>query len=284
MTSQLVARSLLHDWQVAPAEYELANYDENKIEYRQYVQDFITALPKKSLKKKLFYTISTNVLCADIHTSKDTIDPVDRDIYLPLEIAITKWSLASGKEPTNERALDTRVWMLNPGPPPSGCRCFALDHIKNHKIEFDDWDKGQNTHIESDVNLIMREINSFLSADRTVFSTSLRNARQDLGSLKWLNQQTDKKSKPIRVYSLEDLYVVLARHFEPAVDPFVGQGIANFRLSCIENYDPVYHCKYHQTRAKLDDGTTGNCARALAYLTSNKLIEDVFGYTKLVAT
>lgn len=283
MSGQFVVKSLKADWQVAPAEHEIVNYDESKIRYRKDVLSFIEPLAPKQLKKKIFYSISTNVLCADIKSSKDSvIEAVERDLYLPLEIAITKWSLNECLKPDDECFINTKCWLINPGEPPIGCRCFALDHKYKHKLEFDQHgDLGQNEHISNDLNEIMKELNSFIGPDRVLFSTSLRHVRQDLGSIKWLNSKLDKKCKPIKVYSIEDLYVALMRKLEPDFGCSIGQGFANHRLSCIDSYNPKYLCDCHKAIAQLPDGATNNCGKAVSFLNARTIIDDVFDFTNL---
>lgn len=284
MSSQFVAQSAKADWQIAPAEHEIANYDDNKIEYRQHVQAFINNLTPKQLRKKVFLSIATNVLCADVKSSKGSdIAPADRDLYLPLEIAITKWSLSDHAEPMEQRITKTKCWLINPGEAPVGCRCFALDHKYKHKIEIDEGrdDLGQNEHISNDLDEIMKELNSFIGPDRTLFSTSLRHVRQDLGSIKWLNSKVGKKCKPIKIYSIEDLYVVLMRKVEPDFGCSIGQGFANYRFTCIDSYNPKYQCKCHLAIAQLPDGATENCAKAVCFLTARTVIDDVQDFTDL---
>lgn len=272
------------NWQVAPAEYEINNYDEPKIRYREYVENYIKPMKPGSLKKKTFFTIATNVACADIST-KDNNDPLDKDLYLPLEIAITKWSLNCAQNEDGTRKLDSKLWMLNPGELPRGCINVANDFKSAHKIDFDlrnPDDVNTNPYVEQDVNKVMKEINSFLSADRTVFSQSIYHVRQDLGCLKWLNSKATHKSNPISVFNLEDLYVVMSRFFNPELDnTCMGQGIAHYRLNnYYDSYDTSLQCLYHQIRAKnFEDGSTDSCAKALAYSRSNVMIEDILRWT-----
>lgn len=268
------------DWQVGPDEREIANYDEPKITYRQDVEKFVKSLPKKSIRKKTFYTIATNVLCVDKATCGTRHAPIDRDIYLPLEIAITKWSLANAKEPIEDRVLDSRVWMINPGRPTNLSNSEALAHQKQHKIDFDPDDIEQNQFIEPDLKKIVKEINSYLSADRLVFSLDLKRIRQDLGTLKWLNRETDGSLKPIRVLSMVDLYVVLIRYFKPDCGKMYGQGLATFRMDhCTNSYDTRMLCVYHKTKCKELEGECKNCAKALAQVRANILINDVVGFS-----
>lgn len=279
----------LVNWQVAPAEHEVSYYDDPKIKYRRYVENFIKPLPAKSVKKKTFYTIATNVLCADIWTSKDTIDPIDRDLYLPLEISLTKWSLQDGKSPRDTRELSTKVWMINPGPPVKLCNHAAMEHLKNHKIDFDyrSETRESNALIEEDLVKVMKEINSFLSADKTVFSQNILHIRQDLGVLKWLNRETNYKSKPILVYSLEDLYVVLAKFFNPDHDnTSMGQGIARHKLSNFnDSYNPDLQCIFHRVKTNNDDeGSTSNCAQAISIGYSHVIIDDIYTWLNCSTT
>lgn len=270
------------DWQVAPSELEIVNYDDFKIAYRQAVEKFIHSSTKKSLRKKTFYTIATNVLCADTITSSDRYAPADRDIYLPLEIAITKWSLTDAKTPIEGRVLDSKVWMINPGPPTSMSQSAAKDHQKLHKINFDPNDTDQNQFVEPDLKKIIKEINGYLSADRLLFSLDLRRVRQDLGSLKWLNRETDGSLKPIKIYNMEDLYVVLIRYFNPDASKMYGQGVANYRLeSCTCSYETRMLCYYHKTICKEWQGECKNCAKALIQVQANLLINDVVDFGKV---
>ena len=281
---QLASRNAMVDWQVAPADYEIANYDEPKARYRQYVEDFLATLPMKSLKKKTFVTISTNVLCAVTKSSKDTLDPIERDIYLPLEIALTKWSVAEADKSSEDRTLSTKVWILDPGAPPFGGSVgWAKDHKKLHKINYDKF-KASDTYIERDLQAVVKEINGFLTPDRLVFSTQLRNCRQDLGSLKWLNRETNSKMKPIKVYSIEDLYVVLIRRMVPdcVLQAHIGQGIARYRMEYTSNlYENKVKCQYHQDIVKEDpDNDCGNCASAVAICYSQALLNDITYFTQ----
>lgn len=271
------------DWQVAPAGYEIANYDKPKIHYREQVHNFIKPLSLKSLRKKSFITIATNVLCADIDTSKENIDPANRDIYLPLEIALTKWSLVEAKKANaKERLFKSSVWMINPGPPTRNSVCASRDHQAKHKIKFDLEDPDQNPYIETDLNKVMKELNSALLPDRTVFSLNLYNCRQDLGCLKWLNRATGYKTRPISVYSLEDLYVVLMRHIKPDTKKTIGQGLAHFRMEdCCDDYDTELHCDYHKAVANNDEGDCKYCALNLSVSHTNILLDDVTSFTSL---
>lgn len=271
------------EWQVAPAEWELSNYDEPKIRYRQQVEAFIKPVTIKSLRKKSFITIATNVLCADIDSSKGHVDEIVRDLYLPLEIALTKWSVAEGKKPPQERTFKSSVWMLNPGTPTRGSICASRDHQAKHKISFDLEDPEQNPYISPDLNQVVKDINSFLLPDRTVFSLSLRHCRQDLGCLKWLNKMTGFKTRPIRVFSLQDLYVVLIRHIKPEAKKMIGLGVAQFRMEiCSEHYNSSLHCDYHSALANNDtDGDCRFCARNLTVSHTNVLLDDIRNQTDL---
>lgn len=272
----------LVNWQVAPAEFELANYDEPKSKYRNMTKEFLK--PIKKIRKKIFFTISTNVLCADTSSSKDTIDPIDRDLYLPLEISITKWCLADSEKPIATRNLETKVWMMNPGSPATSSLKAAREHKHKHKIDFDIQSGScdeQNPFVESDLSKIMKDINSFLGPDRTVFSIALKHVRQDLGSLKWLNKQTGYKSKPISVLSLTDLFVLLLRNINPNFQSCLS--IAEYRLSCkSDSYNIEYQCDYHKNKCKNDEeGETPHCAKALSQGYSNVMVDDInlFGYS-----
>lgn len=273
------------EWQVAPAEYQIANYDQHKAHYRKQVEEFIKPISIKSLRKKTFITISTNVLCADIDTSHDNVDPIERDTYLPLEIALTKWSLAEAKKPQKDRTFNTSVWMINPGNPTRNSVCASRDHQAKHKISFDLEDPGQNPYIAQDLGQVMKDINSLLLPDRTVFSTSLRQCRQDLGCLKWLNKATGFKTKPIKVFSLEDLYVVLIRHINPKSKTIISQGIAHFRMEfCSAHYDTTLHCDYHRARILGDEDGDGDCrfcARNLSISHTSILLDDIHSHTDL---
>lgn len=262
------------EWQVAPREHEIANYDEPKIRYRRYVEDYVKSIPNKTILKRSFYTISTNVLCADISTKAETLDPIDRDLYLPLEIAITKWCLNDGKTPIEERKQDTRVWMIDPGSPTSGSISYSLDHSKKHKIVLNHASRPTHEFLEPSTLKVIREINSFLPADRTVFSLDLRRIRQDLGCLKWLNRQAGSRSSPIKVYDLENLYVVLVRRFKPETQSSIGLGIAHLRMEhSSDPYDDKNHCKYHKKRTE-EGECICFCSRNLTFGWSNVLISD----------
>lgn len=284
-------------WLNAPAEHELSNYDDQKIEFRQRVENFIKLLPLKSIRKKTFYTIVTNVLCADVESSRcdrngREKDSIEKDLYLPLEIALTKWSIMSKKNNSNDgdnfdendtikfSESNSKIWLINPGPPLRLCNTIAMVHAKKHKITFDyDDPENQNIYVENDWDKIMREINQFLSADRTVFSKELKYVRQDLGSLKWLNLNVKQRVNPINVYSLEDLYVVLMRKFNGSSD-IPSQGIARFRLeSNIDiHYDLKLQCLYHskKTEGEGSDSETRYCALALSRCYSNIIATDLY--------
>lgn len=270
------ARNALVNWQNAPAEHEIANYDSFQESYMTEVKNLIDALPVKSVKKKPFFTIAVNVLCADIHTSSESIDPIDRDLYLPLEITLTKWSIADGKNSMEERGLLSHTWMINPGRPPRNCNCYALEHRAKHKIDFDP-DDSDDTYMQRDLNKVMKEINSFLGPDRTVYSIALENCRQDLGSLKWLNRETGYKSKPIKVYALEDLFVAIVRRLKPKCPEYWGRGLARYKMRI--NVDCVNErlmCDYHKTKASCDSGDyCEHCASALSLSRSHVMINTI---------
>lgn len=128
---------------------------------------------------------------------------------------------------------------------------------------------------------IIKEINSFLTADRTVFSIGLKHIRQDLGSIKWLNKKTGYKSKPIRFLSLEDLYVILVRSFTPPeLGNKTGQGLARHRMTLtIGCLDPERQCPFHRAKGKLTDGETSNCAQAVSSCFSEVLRKDIHDFT-----
>lgn len=278
------------NWQVAPASYEIANYDEPKIKYRQAVEEMIHALPQRTLKRKTFVTISTNVLCADIETSvtklRPDIDPIDRDVYYPLEIALTKWAVSSSNKSWKERQLKTKFWMINPGKPPAnGCVGWSSDHrSKTHKVEYE-YFKPSETYLEPDIRKIVKEINEFLTPDRTLFSTNLLNCRQDLGCLKWLNRETDYKMKPVKVFSIEDLYIVLIRRLLPEDQPkdFICLSMAELRISaCVDTYNADYQCPYHQDKQLEDDADECRfCAKAMSEMWSHALMDDILLFTDI---
>lgn len=281
----LETRNALVNWQVAPEEALIVNSDKYKIEYRQNVENLISKISKKSLKKKTFVTICTNVLCAEIETSKDSIDPIDRDIYLPLEIAITKWSVAEAWKPEKERTYTKHFWMINPGSPPTGCRNHAREQKeKFHLIEFDKIDKLRDSYFETDLTKVMKEINAILTPDRIVFSQSLLHCRQDLGCLKWLNRETGYKTKPISVYSIEDLYVVLNRNLtdDKSVQDSICLGVAQHRLKSYDTYDSALQCDYHIDTVKEDSSLECNCcAKAVATAYTIVILNDVSWFSAL---
>lgn len=275
------------DWQVAPAEWEIVNYDEPKVRYRRLVESFLKPLPIRSLKKKTFVSIATNVLCADIPSSKDTVDPIQRDIYLPLEISLTKWSVADSNQPEEARKISTKVWMINSGRPLTGSNKYAADQRNLHKIDYGNI-KPNDNYFRSDLPEIAKEINSMLTPDRTVFSVQLRNCRQDLGCLKWLNKEIGFKMKPIKVYSLEDLYVVLIRRMISEDQPkeLICQGIARFRMEYTTNtYDAKTKCIYHTDSLKADgENDTGFCAKSMVECYSHVLLNDISYFTDFCAS
>lgn len=262
----LYEKSSTKEWSIPPSEADVIHYDSVKMDYRRAVENFINPLKDKSLRKKAFYTISTNVLCADL-TTKRCEDPANRDLYLPLEISITRWSLDPSKPPI---AL---FHMLDPGSPTTGSLCHASDHKTKHKIQFDTSQKGTNQFIETDLIKIVKEINAFIGPDRTLFSLDLFKVRQDLGSLKWLKHETQYKLKPINVYSILDLYVVLLRRLAPDyMKPLIGLGFAKFHLgSKVDCWNSEFTCDYHN----IEQNNTEFCAKCLSLATSHKLIEDV---------
>lgn len=287
MTSNFVARSQLVDWQVAPAEHEIVHYDATKIKYRRYVEEMINSFPLKSLKKKAFFMISTNVLCADMGSSRDTNDPIDRDIYLPLEISITKMKLPDWThkitldDATLDSALTTKVWMIHPGNPTPGNVCKSREHSQTHKIDYFLEPPDQNQYIEKDHSKILKEINSFLTAERIVFSTSLRFVRQDLGCLKWLNRAGGYKSSPIKVYSLEDLFVVLLRRIYPEFAEMNSQGLARGKLLEIsDTLDSTLHCQWHQAKVKILGYECSCCAKAISFCNAKKLLEEMAKFSE----
>lgn len=273
MPQKLITQTNTNDeWQVAPAEWELSSYDSHKIEYREHVKKYIQPLNNKSIRKKAFFTISTNVLCADIDSSKVYNGSFDRDIYQPLEISITKWTFKHGNEPVDERVLESKVWMINPGRPLSAS--WALDHKAKHKIDLDPEDTD-NEYVQKDLNKVIKEINSFLSADRLVFSINIKHIRQDLGCLKWLNRETEWKLKPIKVFSLEDLYIVVVRHLKPGQEG-ISSGPVSHRLEhASDTYNTKLHCSYHQAKSNIPDSDTCYCAKGISLTYSNVIIDDV---------
>lgn len=270
------------DWQVGPTEIEIANYDKHKIAYRLDVENFVNKLAKKSIRKKNFFTIATNVLCYDKATYGDRHAPADRDIYPPLEIAIAKWSLANAREPIESRVMDSRTWMINPGRPTHLSHSDARAHREHHKIDFDPDDIEQNQFIEPNLKTIIKDINSYLSPDRLVFSLNLQRIRQDLGALKWLNRKTEGSLKPIKILSMLDLYVVLIRYFNPDAGKIYGQGLATFRMDhCSNSYETRMLCVYHKTKCKKSEGECKNCAKALVQVQANIMIDDVVKFGKV---
>lgn len=264
------------EWDVAPAEHQIYSNDEIKVTYRKNCKDIIDRTANKSLLKKPFFTISTNVLCADVDTKYERHPPEDRDIYLPLEISITKWSLMDAKVSSRLRKMTNKTWMINPGQATRGCISRAKEHgQKTHKIEFDP-DDQENVYVEHDWSKVVKEINSFLATDRVVYSLQLKNVRQDLGCIKWLNREVNYKMKPIKFLSLVDLYVILIRHFSPEMGFFIGEGIAKYRMGyCCDPYGKM--CIYHESRSKEDveNGQTAYCAQALSHGWTNKLLDDL---------
>lgn len=279
MSREFVAASERANWQVAPSEPVLANYDDAKIEYRRSVEDLIRPIPRKSLLKKTFITISLNVLCADIDTKSPNLDPIQRDIYLPVEIALTKWNMAEREKPADERKFVTKHWIINPGRPTRNCVNRAIEHAsKTHKIDFEKLapDSNKDQHIEDDLNKVLREINSLLLPDRTVFSVSLRNCRQDLGALKWLVLQTGAKTSPIKVYSLEDLFVVVNRSLTTIDNDNICQGMASYLLhQTINPYEEDAKCEFHRELLRKTEEDCGCCAKALAECSTNAFLDNV---------
>lgn len=279
------------EWQAAPAEHLIINTDEYKIKYRQEVEAYINQFQKKSIRRKQFITIAVNVLCADTKSSASNIPSFEKDLYLPLEIALVKWNIISRREPVMNRVLDSKVWMINPGSPPSGSINAALDHRKVHKINYGQIDLDENPYIDKDLTKVAKEMNSFLTPDRVLFSLNLRQARQDLGSLKWLNREIGHKLKPIKILSLQDLYVVLIRYFNPDVGRMFGthsygnkivcQGLVAHKVedcSSLDTYDPDLQCYYHRTTSKQGGEECNKCAKALALSASHIVLEDIVKY------
>jgi len=266
------------EWQVAPPSYELNNYDQPKIDYRDKVQQIVNSVPIKNLKKKSFITISTNVLCADIETKRNP-DPADRDIYLPLEISLVKWNVRDYMKAPNERELKTYHWIVNPGDIPQGCVNYARDHRNKHLIERL---SDRDTYLEGDLDSIVSQINSVLLPDRTVFSLDIYRCRQDLGCLKWLNRVTGGKLKPVNVYSLQDLYILLIRTLaeDEETRRSVSLGIARFRLNDSEHYDIERQCNYHRDKLREDGSSSCDCcARALSITHTSILLDDLKMFT-----
>jgi hypothetical protein len=285
--SSLEARNMMVNWQVAPAGHELSNYDDAKIQYRESVQDIIHSLPAKSLKRFTFVIISTNVMCAAVETSvnqsRPHVEPIERDLYYPLEICLTKCSVSDMNKTREERTLKTVFWMLNPGPPPAdGSVMWARDHKEEfHKIDYDKF-RPNDTYIEKDIKKIVKEINSFLTPERLVFSTELRNCRQDLGCLKWLNRETNFIMKPVKVFSIEDLYVVLNRRMYPKLSQecHICQGVLRMRFQeTADTYDPELQCKYHQDKLREDDqASTGYCAKSMTVSWAHVILDDIYNF------
>lgn len=275
------------DWQVAPASHEISNYDDAKIHYRESVEEILHALPIKSLKRLTFVTISTNVMCADINTSvsqsRPHIEPIDRDTYFPLEICLTKSSVSDISKSKEERTLKTVHWMFNPGPPPAnGSVLWAKDHKeKTHKIDYEKF-RPNDTYIETDLKKVIKEINAFLTPERIVYSVDLKNCRQDLGCLKWLNRKMNYIMKPVKVFSIEDLYVVLNRRLHPKLNQgnHICLGVTRLRFQeSSDLYDPDLHCRYHRDKLKEDDmAYTGYCAKAITECWTHALLDDIFHF------
>lgn len=265
-------------WDIAPADHEIYSMDHVRPMYRKAVEQYIN-VPNKTLMKKPFFTIATNVLGPDVHYSRRRVSMLSDDlvdIYLPLEIAITKWSIRDAKLKRKERKIETRCWVINPAAAVDYTVAqYSRLHFPKHKISFDtDIDK-ESPYVEDDWQKIGTEINSFLSQDRVVFSQSLRHIRQDLGSLKWLNHELiklhNKGLKPISVLNIVDLYVLLIRKFNTDPDFMIGEAIANYRL----NKGHCFHqCKFHKHLLEVDIETP-NCAKALTIGKTNKLLNDM---------
>jgi hypothetical protein len=289
MTSHnLAERNLMVDWQVAPGCHEISNYDDVKIKYRQSVENIIHNMAPRNLKRMPIITISTNVMCADIETSvsrsRPHVEPIDRDVYFPLEICLTKSNVSEANKDREERNVKTLHFMVNPGPPPpNGSVQWSRDHKRHHKIDYENF-RADDTYLTSDIRKIVKEINSFLTPERIVYSVELRNCRQDLGCLKWLNREANYIMKPVKVFSLEDLYVVLNRRLYPrlAQGNFFCQGVAKLRFERLDTYDPKIQCRYHQDRLKEDDeASTQYCAMAISQSRMHAILDDIFNFQLL---
>lgn len=262
-------------WDIAPAEHEIYSMDHIRPMYREAVKQYIQ-VPNKSLMKKPFFTIATNVIGPDIDCTirkNPGIDDSLRDIYLPVEISITKWSIRDSKLGRNKRKLETRNWIINPPKVHYSIAQYSRLHQPKHKIRFEEEDE-ESPYIEYDLQKIAREINSFLTADRVVFSQSLKHVRQDLGSLKWLNRELQSRKsqlKPISVLNLSDLYVLLIRKFNDDPDTMIGEGIAKYRLNGGSSFSV---CKFHKVLEKAGDETP-NCAKAVTIGKTHRILDDV---------
>lgn len=279
MSKMVILRSAKSDkfqWDVAPADHEIYSDETIKPLYRQAVADMLEGLTNKSLMKKPFFTIATNVLCPHIDTGAGDRDIGDanRDVYLPIEISITKWSIRDAKINRTDRKFETKHWIINPGPHNYHMGKYVRLHKPKHKIEFDEYD-AESPYINNDLQAIAREINSFLTVDRMVFSQTLKHVRQDLGSLKWLNREMEYKLKPITVLNLVDLYVLLMRKFKPDLE-IMGQGPALHRLELTRSSRRM--CRLHRDLFKTGE-ETDNCAKALTISKSHRLLDDL----KLIA-
>lgn len=276
------------EWSIAPGEHLINNYDKYKLRYRRLVEDYIKTKPLKVLKKQAFFTISTNVLCAIPRTkfNKETnFEPLDVDHYLPLEISITKWSLQDAKTKTKERSLKTKVWLLDPGPPPITNRSDCMKHSEKHKIQLDHDCSPSHKFIESDYTKVMKEINGFLNSERLVFSTELRHVRQDLGCLKWLAINSGiAHVKPIEVCDLVNLYVVLFRTLNEELVGVICQSIARFQMDKIQNdYEMQFYCDYHRSLAETNEENSEcrYCASCKSIGWTNQLLDDVVEFTDI---
>lgn len=264
-----------NQWDIAPADHEIYSMDHIRPMYRQAVEQYVN-VPNKSLMKKPFFTIATNVLGPDIDCTvkrNPSIDDSLRDIYLPLEIAITKWSIRDSKLGRNQRELDTRVWVINPGKVHYSIAHYSRLHTPKHKIQFQDEDE-ESPYVEYDIQKIVKEINSFLTVDRVVFSQTLRHVRQDLGSLKWLHRESQSQKsqlKPISVLNMSDLYVLLIRKFNHDPDTMIGEGIARYRLNGGSSFNV---CQFHKALEKAGQETP-NCAKGLTIGKTHRLLDDV---------
>lgn len=269
-------RNLSTGWQVAPALYEIQHGDKHKIKYRKEVDERINSLPLKFVKKLPIIIISTNVMCADIRSSQSD-NPDEKDLYLPLEICLTKSCVSEANKEKSERVVKVAHWIINPGRPPATTVNDARDHVEQHKIEYEKF-RPNDPFVETDLRKIVKEINAFLTPERMVFSRELRHCRQDLGSLKWLSDQVKKNNgltmKPIKLFSLEDLYVVMLRRLYPQHDGTVCLGMAQMNFMRADYHDTNVQCSYHKARFIEDDATTTNCAMGVATCLMHVLLDE----------
>lgn len=266
------------DWEPGPGEHDITHQDDVKIKFRKFTEDYLVQCKSiKDLFKKKFVNISTNVLCAVVDSDKEHIPNYIRDLYMPVELSVTKWSLDM-----EEKDYVVHHFMFHPGEPARNCRVEAQKHQPMHKItgiRDGPLDTPREKYKE-----VLSTIYQLVSHDYTLFSMSIKHIRQDLGSIKWLVDQVcgpdgnRKKYKPLKIYSLQDLYICVAKRVG-FFTSIIGTKVAEKRLdSTGYEYELDLLCHYH----KQPEYETCNCTRANCMAKARKFTRDIKWFQTII--